>query len=112
MIINKQASLVALLAVSLLGNLFQVVRAQNEHTYTSLGYNLVQSEVRAERNKVALDGGCETIGALRSQEDGALTCSPNKLWRRALCNQKGAIAKDDFGLILACDGTYWRDARN
>ncbi len=112
MIINKQVGLIVLLAASLLGNLFQIVRAQNEHTYAELGRNFVQSEARAEINKIELNGGCGTIGALQSQADGALTCSPNKVWGRALCAQKGMITKDDFGLILACDGTYWRDARN
>lgn len=108
--LTKQHILIGLLAASLLGNLFQVLHAHNERGYAQLGRNLVATEQAAMNTKVAAGGGCHIAGALQSHPDGVLACLEGQ-WRPAMCKQRGLISKDDFGLILACDGAYWRDAR-
>lgn len=103
----------ALLVVSLTVNLVQLYIAQQERTYTQLGHNLVQSELSADAHKVELSGDCATTGALQSQPvvGGVLTCSSRHKWEPAMCNQNGMISKDDFGMILSCDGAHWRVAQ-
>lgn len=109
---NKQYLLVGVLIASLGGNFLQFTSATSDRGYAQLGRNLATFDLaKAEMDSKNQPGGsCQITGSLQAFPVGVFTCTSGKVWERARCSQKEAITKDDFGVILMCDGTYWRGA--
>lgn len=97
----------SLLAFSLMTNVVQFFQARQDNPYAQMGRNLIRAEKAAQSKKIGSGMDCETMGALQSTQEGVLTCSAERKWTPAKCNQLSLLSKDDFGVILVCDGALF-----